>query len=125
MPGSSRSNAAGRHANVSPASKDELKRFLREFPRIDWQTGLHLHGEELLVKARNSADLRRESLVESPTAQLQGPEQRQPANERGPGRRLRRHRHPDLHALILVENPTKPASERARSKLSLSGASGL
>lgn len=42
------------HAAIKPASDDELDAFLNAWPDIDPATGLHLKGDELLVKAREA-----------------------------------------------------------------------
>jgi hypothetical protein len=43
-----------KHASVKAASDEELDRFLKTWPQIDWRTGLHLYGDELLIKAREA-----------------------------------------------------------------------
>lgn len=43
-----------RFADVKAASKKQLQDFLENFPLIDWATGLHLYGDELLIKAREA-----------------------------------------------------------------------
>jgi Protein of unknown function (DUF3644). len=43
-----------KHANVRTATDEELQRFLRDWPQIDPATGLHLLGDELLIKAREA-----------------------------------------------------------------------
>ncbi len=40
-----------RHAEVNAAPKKELSAFLANYPLIDWGTGLHLYGDELLIKS--------------------------------------------------------------------------
>jgi hypothetical protein len=42
------------HATVPPASTDELAAFLDAWPNVD-SSGLHLRGDELLIKAREAA----------------------------------------------------------------------
>ena len=42
------------HAAIKPASDDELDAFLNAWPDIDPATGLHLKGDELLIKAREA-----------------------------------------------------------------------
>jgi len=42
------------HAAIKPASDDELDTFLNTWPDIDPATGLHLKGDELLIKAREA-----------------------------------------------------------------------
>jgi Protein of unknown function (DUF3644) len=43
-----------KHANVKPATQDELDRFLAIWPEVDPETGLSLRGDELLIKAREA-----------------------------------------------------------------------
>lgn len=43
-----------KHARVIPASDEDLNRFLDTWPQVDWETGLHLFGDELLIKAREA-----------------------------------------------------------------------
>lgn len=43
-----------KHKVIKPASDDELDTFLDAWPNIDPATGLHLQGDELLVKARET-----------------------------------------------------------------------
>ena len=43
-----------RHVAVASASQQELDEFLRSWPQVDAETGLSLHGDELLVKAREA-----------------------------------------------------------------------
>jgi len=43
-----------KHKTVPAASNEELQRFLTSWPQIDPATGLHLLGDELLVKAREA-----------------------------------------------------------------------
>lgn len=43
-----------KHKTVPAASKEELERFLKSWPQIDPATGLHLFGDELLIKAREA-----------------------------------------------------------------------
>ena len=43
-----------KHKTVKPASDAELDAFLETWPDIDPATGLHLQGDELLVKAREA-----------------------------------------------------------------------
>ena len=42
------------HAKAKPATDEELQRFLDAWPQIDPATGLHLLGDELLIKAREA-----------------------------------------------------------------------
>ena len=42
------------HTSVEAASKSELNAFLQNWPFIDPSTGLHLFGDELLIKAREA-----------------------------------------------------------------------
>ncbi|WP_426533446.1 DUF3644 domain-containing protein [Bradyrhizobium sp. McL0615] len=43
-----------KHKGIKAASEDELDNFLEAWPDIDPKTGLHLQGDELLVKAREA-----------------------------------------------------------------------
>ncbi len=43
-----------KYANLNPASPDELNGFIASWPEIDFQTGLSLRGDELLIKAREA-----------------------------------------------------------------------
>lgn len=43
-----------KHKAIKPASEDELDAFLDAWPNIDPTTGLHLQGDELLIKAREA-----------------------------------------------------------------------
>ena len=43
-----------KHARVKAASDAGLANFRANYPLIDWETGLHLHGDELLIKAREA-----------------------------------------------------------------------
>lgn len=43
-----------KHKAVKPASEAELTQFLKNWPLIDPNTGLHLFGDELLIKAREA-----------------------------------------------------------------------
>lgn len=43
-----------RHAKTKAANDEELRRFLDAWPQIDPATGLHIHGDELLIKAREA-----------------------------------------------------------------------
>ncbi|WP_434617147.1 DUF3644 domain-containing protein [Azospirillum sp. B2RO_4] len=43
-----------KHATVAVASPEELAQFLRTWPQIDPQTGLHIAGDELVIKAREA-----------------------------------------------------------------------
>lgn len=43
-----------KHADITAAPKKYLKEFLSNYPLIDWETGLHLYGDELLIKAREA-----------------------------------------------------------------------
>jgi hypothetical protein len=42
------------HAKAKAATDEELQRFLQDWPQIDPATGLHLLGDELLIKAREA-----------------------------------------------------------------------
>lgn len=42
------------HARIKPASSEQLSEFVKNYPRIDWDTGLHLYGDELLIKSREA-----------------------------------------------------------------------
>jgi hypothetical protein len=46
--------SAAKHATVKPATADELESFLATWPEVDAETGLSLHGDELLIKAREA-----------------------------------------------------------------------
>ena len=43
-----------KHARVRPATDTELERFIHSWPEIEPETGLHLLGDELLIKAREA-----------------------------------------------------------------------
>ena len=43
-----------KHSSVPAATAVELERFIKTWPMIDPKTGLHLLGDELLVKAREA-----------------------------------------------------------------------
>jgi hypothetical protein len=43
-----------RHANVKEASPEALSDFLAAWPQVDPETGLNIHGDELLIKAREA-----------------------------------------------------------------------
>ena len=43
-----------KHKNLKPASEAELANFLANWPLVDHKTGLHLLGDELLIKAREA-----------------------------------------------------------------------
>ena len=43
-----------KHKGVAAASQGDLEAFLTAWPQIDPTTGAHLHGDELLVKAREA-----------------------------------------------------------------------
>jgi len=43
-----------KHKRTKPASDKALEDFLSGWPRIDPETGLHLYGDELLMKAREA-----------------------------------------------------------------------
>src|SRR5437763_4279481 len=43
-----------KHAAIKPASSEELASFLATWPDVDSSTGLSLHGDELLLKAREA-----------------------------------------------------------------------
>ena len=43
-----------RHKKTKAATIDELDRFIESWPQIDAETGLHLFGDELLIKAREA-----------------------------------------------------------------------
>lgn len=43
-----------KHKAVPVASKEELERFLKSWPQLDPTTGLHILGDELLIKAREA-----------------------------------------------------------------------
>ena len=42
------------HRRIRPASDKTLEEFLKNWPLIDPETGLHLYGDELLIKAREA-----------------------------------------------------------------------
>lgn len=54
-----------KHKIIRPASDPELDAFLEAWPTIDPATGLHLQGDELLVKAR-------EAMIAAPHFQQRG-----------------------------------------------------
>ena len=43
-----------KHTRIKVASEEDLVDFRANYPLIDWETGLHLHGDELLIKAREA-----------------------------------------------------------------------
>lgn len=43
-----------KHKRINPASDQALDEFLANWPLIDFETGLHLYGDELLIKAREA-----------------------------------------------------------------------
>ena len=43
-----------KHKTLSSASTEQLDEFLNTWPNVDLETGLNLHGDELLVKAREA-----------------------------------------------------------------------
>lgn len=43
-----------KHKAIKPATDDELDAFLAAWPNVDPNTGLHLQGDELIVKAREA-----------------------------------------------------------------------
>jgi len=43
-----------KHKAIASASKEELERFFKNWHQIDPKTGLHLIGDELLIKAREA-----------------------------------------------------------------------
>ncbi|WP_336490741.1 DUF3644 domain-containing protein [Methylobacterium nigriterrae] len=43
-----------RHANITVASVEDLEEFLENWPQVDWETGAHLSGDELILKAREA-----------------------------------------------------------------------
>lgn len=43
-----------KHKNIKSASSDELDLYLVQWPDIDPQSGLHIQGDELLIKAREA-----------------------------------------------------------------------
>jgi len=43
-----------KHKRIKPASDETLEEFLGNWPLIDSETGLHLYGDELLIKAREA-----------------------------------------------------------------------
>lgn len=43
-----------KHTRVIPATDEELQHFLDTWPQIDSETGLHILGDELLIKAREA-----------------------------------------------------------------------
>ena len=43
-----------KHAKTKPASDDELAHFVDNWPQIDPESGLHVLGDELLIKAREA-----------------------------------------------------------------------
>lgn len=43
-----------KHKNVAPASSEELENFRASWPQIDVSTGLHIRGDELLIKSREA-----------------------------------------------------------------------
>jgi Protein of unknown function (DUF3644) len=43
-----------KHADVKPAAQEELDAFVSSWPAVDSQTGLHMRGDELVIKAREA-----------------------------------------------------------------------
>jgi len=43
-----------KHTRIKAANDDALECFLSNWPQIDWKTGLHIHGDELIIKAREA-----------------------------------------------------------------------
>lgn len=43
-----------KHAKAKAATDEEFQGFLDARPQVDPQTGLHIHGDELLIKAREA-----------------------------------------------------------------------
>ena len=43
-----------KHADVEPATQEAFEAFLSSWPAVDPQTGLHLRGDELVIKAREA-----------------------------------------------------------------------
>lgn len=43
-----------KHGAIKAASAAELKKFIANWPHIDWQTGLQIIGEELIIKSREA-----------------------------------------------------------------------
>ena len=43
-----------KHKRITPASDETLEGFLKNWPLIDNSTGLHLYGDELLIKSREA-----------------------------------------------------------------------
>ena len=43
-----------KHKALNPASEEQLAEFLDNWPLVDWKTGLHLLGDELLIKSREA-----------------------------------------------------------------------
>ena len=46
-----------KHARTNPADDQTLERFLQSWPQVDPGTGLHIIGDELLIKAREAMTL--------------------------------------------------------------------
>lgn len=42
------------HEDITPSSKENMKKFIDNYPLIDLATGLHLYGDELIIKAREA-----------------------------------------------------------------------
>ncbi len=42
------------HKGIVSVSKDDMEIFISNYPFIDWDTGLHLYNDELLIKAREA-----------------------------------------------------------------------
>ncbi len=42
------------HTGIAPASKGAMEIFISNYPFIDWNTGLHIYADELLIKAREA-----------------------------------------------------------------------
>lgn len=43
-----------KHKSIRPASDNDLDAFLAKWPDVDHETGLNVHGDELLIKAREA-----------------------------------------------------------------------
>jgi hypothetical protein len=43
-----------KHSSLKAASAEEVSAFLDVWPAIDWKTGLHIYGDERLIKAREA-----------------------------------------------------------------------
>ncbi len=42
------------HKGIVSVSKDDMEIFISNYPFIDWDTGLHIYADELLIKAREA-----------------------------------------------------------------------